>query len=84
MIARSKSPADCGEAICAATLTAQSPLTTTFADNNGQDGNMFDVVQASHKQSLSLLETNAGTSYNGLVKPSLTQPWQIVCCHVKV
>ena len=28
----------------AATLTAQSPLTTTFADNNGQDGNMFDVV----------------------------------------
>ena len=27
-----------------ATLTAQSPLTTTFANNNGQDGNMFDVV----------------------------------------
>jgi hypothetical protein len=28
----------------AAAVSAQSPLTTTFASNNGQSGNMFDVV----------------------------------------
>jgi len=28
----------------AATAAAQSPLTTTFAGGNGQDGNMFDLV----------------------------------------
>ncbi|MCK5940803.1 MAG: hypothetical protein KAI24_02440 [Planctomycetes bacterium] len=27
----------------AAAVTAQSPLTTTFASNNGQSGNMFDI-----------------------------------------
>ena len=30
--------------LSAAAATAQSPLTTTFASNNGQSGNMFDVV----------------------------------------
>jgi hypothetical protein len=31
-------------AIAAVTLTAQSPLTTTFAGGNAQSGNMFDIV----------------------------------------
>ncbi|MCK5940474.1 MAG: hypothetical protein KAI24_00790 [Planctomycetes bacterium] len=31
-------------AALSAALTAQSPLTTTFAGGNGQSGNMFDVV----------------------------------------
>tara|TARA_R110002072_G_scaffold136285_1_gene278571 strand:- start:9465 stop:11051 length:1587 start_codon:yes stop_codon:yes gene_type:complete len=31
-------------AVIGASLAAQSPLTTTFASNNGQSGNMFDIV----------------------------------------
>lgn len=31
-------------AVAVVTLTAQSPLTTTFAGGNGQNGNMFDIV----------------------------------------
>ncbi|MFK7743391.1 MAG: hypothetical protein AB8H80_23950 [Planctomycetota bacterium] len=31
-------------ALLGSALVAQSPLTTTFASNNGQSGNMFDLV----------------------------------------
>lgn len=31
-------------AVAAVTMTAQSPLTTTFAGGNAQSGNMFDIV----------------------------------------
>jgi len=46
----------------AAVATAQSPLTTTFANNNGQDGNMFDLV-AINDVTVSYFEINcdAGT-----------------------
>ena len=35
------------------------------------------------RPSASLLEVSAGISYNGVIRPSLTQPWQIVCCHIR-
>lgn len=46
-----------------AAVTAQSPLTTTFASNNGQSGNMFDVRPISAPITIDDLDVNldAGT-----------------------
>ena len=44
-----------------AAVTAQSPLTTTFAGGNGQSGNMFEVVATNAAGiTISNFEVNTG------------------------
>ncbi|MCK5942398.1 MAG: hypothetical protein KAI24_10545, partial [Planctomycetes bacterium] len=75
-----------------AAITAQSPLTTTFAGGNGQAGNMFDLV-ATNAAGVTIknfdVNLDAGTwdlevyklTTPGPYLPSVTNPadWTLVC-----